>query len=122
MGWRTVAAVVVTSAICLFSDTARAAEAPSGLQVSDNKRFLIRSDGSPFFYIGDTAWELFHRLNREEADRYLQDRAGKGFTVIQAVAPAELQGHADPIPYGHLPHTHHYSDKPAPPATPNKDA
>jgi hypothetical protein len=37
----------------------------------------------PFFWLGDTAWELFHRLNREEADRYLEDRARKGFTVIQ---------------------------------------
>jgi hypothetical protein len=73
------------------------------LKVSDNRRFLVREDGKPFFYLGDTAWELFHRLNREEADRYLADRAGKGFTVIQAVAVAELDGHTDPNPYGHLP-------------------
>jgi hypothetical protein len=33
--------------------------------------------------LGDTAWELFHRLTREEADLYLKDRAAKGFTVIQ---------------------------------------
>ncbi len=56
------------------------------LKVSENKRFLVKADGSPFFYLGDTAWELFHRLNREEADRYLKNRADKGFTVIQAVA------------------------------------
>ena len=36
------------------------------LQVSANKRFLQHADGTPFFYLGDTAWELFHRLNREE--------------------------------------------------------
>ncbi len=48
------------------------------LRVSDNGRFLIREDGSPFFYLGDTAWELFHRLSREEADRYLADRADEG--------------------------------------------
>ena len=77
--------------------------APPRLKVSENKRFLVRQDGSPFFYLGDTAWELFHRLNREEADRYLKDRAAKGFTVIQAVAIAELDGHTDPNPYGHLP-------------------
>jgi hypothetical protein len=73
------------------------------LKVSDNKRFLVREDGSPFFYLGDTAWELFHRLNREEADRYLEDRARKGFTVIQAVALAELDGLNDPNAYGHKP-------------------
>jgi hypothetical protein len=75
------------------------------LRVSDNKRFLVRDDGTPFFYLGDTAWELFHRLNRDEAKRYLKNRADKGFTVIQAVAIAELDGHADPNPYGHLPLT-----------------
>ncbi|MHB9028521.1 MAG: glycoside hydrolase family 140 protein [Candidatus Latescibacterota bacterium] len=73
------------------------------LKVSENKRFLVRADGSPFFYLGDTAWELFHRLNRADADRYLEDRAKKGFTVIQAVALAELNGHSDPNPYGFLP-------------------
>jgi hypothetical protein len=73
------------------------------LKVSDNRRFLVTEDGKPFFYLGDTAWELFHRLNREEADKYLEDRAKKKFTVIQAVAIAELEGHSDPNAYGHLP-------------------
>jgi len=76
---------------------------PGRLGVSENKRFLVQEDGTPFFYLGDTAWELFHRLNREEADKYLANRAAKGFTVIQAVAIAELDGHKDPNPYGHLP-------------------
>lgn len=73
------------------------------LKVSANKHYLVKNDGTPFFYLGDTAWELFHRLNREEADRYLEDRMRKGFTVIQAVALAELNGHKDPNAYGHLP-------------------
>ena len=59
---------------------------------------MLEKDGKPFFYLGDTAWELFHRLNREDADRYLRDRAARGFTVIQAVAIAELDGHTDPNP------------------------
>jgi hypothetical protein len=73
------------------------------LTLSDNRRFLVKDDGSPFFYLADTAWELFHRLNREEADRYLKDRADKHFTVIQAVVLAELEGLTDPNPYGHTP-------------------
>ena len=73
------------------------------LKVSENKRFLVTMDGKPFFYLGDTAWELFHRLNREEADRYLKNRADKGFTVIQAVALAELDGINTPNAYGHRP-------------------
>ena len=62
------------------------------LQVSANRRFLIHDDGTPFFYLGDTAWELFHRLTLDEADYYLRDRAAKGFTVIQAVVLAEMDG------------------------------
>jgi len=73
------------------------------LKVSDNHRFLVYEDGRPFFYLADTAWELFHRLTREEAGRYLHDRAAKGFTVIQAVALAELDGLNVPNAYGHRP-------------------
>jgi hypothetical protein len=54
------------------------------LKVSPNGRYFIDQDGKPFFYLGDTCWLLFQRLNREEVDDYLKDRAGKGFTVIQA--------------------------------------
>ncbi|MGI8635541.1 MAG: DUF4038 domain-containing protein, partial [Segetibacter sp.] len=32
------------------------------LKVSDNKRYLVTADGKAFFWLGDTAWELFHRL------------------------------------------------------------
>lgn len=75
----------------------------SKLQVSENRRFLCREDGSPFFWLGDTAWELFHRLDREAAEHYLRVRAEQGFTVIQAVALAELDGLNTPNPYGDLP-------------------
>jgi hypothetical protein len=62
------------------------------LKVSDNRRFLVFDDGTPFFYLGDTGWELFHRLNKDETIKYLENRRAKGFTVIQAVALAELNG------------------------------
>ncbi|GAB5519459.1 MAG: glycoside hydrolase family 140 protein [Rhodothermales bacterium] len=73
------------------------------LQISADQRYLEYADGTPFFWLGDTAWELFHRLDREEATFYLEDRAAKGFTVIQAVALAELDGLNTPNPYGHTP-------------------
>src|SRR5687768_10999276 len=73
------------------------------LRVSPDKRYLVKKDGSPFFWLGDTAWELFHRLTREEAKEYLQNRVEKGFTVIQAVVLAEFDGLNVPNPYGHRP-------------------
>lgn len=75
----------------------------TALKVSECGHFLQHADGRPFFYLGDTAWELFHRLNREEADEYLTNRARKGFTVIQAVVLAELDGLDVPNAYGDLP-------------------
>ncbi len=66
-------------------------------------RYLVTDTGKPFLYLGDTAWELFHRLNREETELYLSDRAAKGFTVIQAVVLAEFDGLNAPNAYGHTP-------------------
>jgi hypothetical protein len=59
----------------------------------------VDADGAPFRYLADTSWELFHRLTREEAQRYLEDRARKGFTVVQAVALG-LDGLDAPNAYG----------------------
>ena len=73
------------------------------LTISPNRRFLQHADGRPFFYLGDTAWELLHRCDREEADLYLRDRAAKGFTVIQTVALTEADGLHTPNPYGDCP-------------------
>ncbi|MEX1054944.1 MAG: DUF4038 domain-containing protein, partial [Rhodothermales bacterium] len=73
------------------------------LRISDDGRRIVYPDGLPFFWLGDTAWELFHRLDREEADQYLEDRARKGFTVIQAVVLAEFDGLTEPNPYGEVP-------------------
>lgn len=78
-------------------------ESHEGLRVSDDGRRIVYPDGAPFFWLGDTAWELFHRLDREEADLYLADRARKGFNVIQAVVLAELDGLHTPNPYGDAP-------------------
>ena len=96
------AALAASAEVVEERQTAESKPLPS-LRVSDNRRFLVNSDGKPFFWLGDTAWELFHRLNREEADLYLADRAKKGFTVIQAVALAELDGLNTPNAYGHRP-------------------
>jgi hypothetical protein len=82
------------------------------LMISKDKHHLVKKDGTPFFWLGDTAWELFHRLTREEAREYLQNRADKGFTVIQAVALAELDGLNTPNIYGDKPLQDNDPEKP----------
>ncbi len=73
------------------------------LRVSENGRFLVHDDGPPFFYLGDTAWSLVHRLRREEVDHYLEDRAAKGFTALQVVALSEFDGLTVGNAYGETP-------------------
>lgn len=55
------------------------------LMVSENKRYLTTENGEPFFWLGDTGWLLFKKLNREQTEKYLDDRMQKGFNVIQAM-------------------------------------
>jgi hypothetical protein len=62
----------------------RVATTSNVLSVSSNKRYLVNSDGTAFFYMADTAWHLFNKTTRAQADLYLETRAAQGFTVIQA--------------------------------------
>ncbi len=73
------------------------------LQVSSDGHRLVKKDGSVFFYMGDTAWELFHRCSKEETEMYLKDRKEKGFNVIQAVVLSELDGLNTPNSEGNTP-------------------
>lgn len=72
------------------------------LKVADDHCHLVTTDGNPFFLLGDTAWELFHRLTREETELYLKNRADKGFNTIFAVALAEYE-FEKPNAYGEMP-------------------
>ena len=66
--------------------------APSRLHISADGHSLAKEDGTLFFWLGDTAWNYFARLNQAEAKQYLDDRVAKRFTVIQAhMLPWTLQ-------------------------------
>lgn len=73
------------------------------LKISQDGRYLVTQDNESFFWLGGTAWEMIHRLTREEIDHYLEDRAAKGFTVVQTVILAELDGLNTPNAYGDKP-------------------
>lgn len=99
----TVSLVAVTCCAVLGALPRRGAAAEHPLRVHASGRYLVQANGKPFFFLGDTAWELFHRLDKKEAQLYLANRAAKGFTVIQAVLLAELDGVTTPTPEGELP-------------------
>jgi hypothetical protein len=73
------------------------------LVVSENKHYLVHADGTPLFWLGDTAWELFNCLDKEEAEMYLTDRAGKGFSVIQVTVLSGRDNMPDPNVFGYYP-------------------
>jgi hypothetical protein len=73
------------------------------LMVSDNQRYLVTGQGDPFFWLGDTGWEMLHRLDRKEMEHYMRNRAAKGFTVIQTVIVGEIDGLAFPNMEGFIP-------------------
>ncbi|MBM3459328.1 MAG: DUF4038 domain-containing protein, partial [Armatimonadetes bacterium] len=70
------------------------------IRVAGNGRYLEHQDGTPFFWLGDTAWDGPLLARVDEWDTYLADRARKHFTTIQYVptapwrtAYADGQGH-----------------------------
>lgn len=89
--------------ICFFTFINAQTKNLPHLQISENQRFIVTADGKPFFWMADTAWELFHRCDYAEADRYLRKRAEQGFNVIQAVLLAELDGLNTPNTNGDKP-------------------
>ena len=55
------------------------------IRVSENGRYFVDQDGRPFFWLGDTQWELFRSFTFAEAETILEDRREKGFNAIQVM-------------------------------------
>jgi hypothetical protein len=97
-------AICLFTVICIITIAYAQTDWKHGrLQVSSDGHYLQYEDGKPFFWLGDTGWELFHRLKKEEITKYLENRRSKGFNVIQAVILAEFDGLRKPNQYGTVP-------------------
>lgn len=53
------------------------------IRISDDKRYLIHADGTPFLWIGDTGWNATYNSTMDEWKTYVNMRAEQRFTVIQ---------------------------------------
>lgn len=73
------------------------------IEVHGGGHYLQTEDGQPFFWLGDTAWQLVNSTTREECSYYLHTRARQGFTVIQMVALPENDSLRRAGPLGLLP-------------------
>jgi len=52
------------------------------LQISDNRRYLVHANGSPFLWIGDTAWTAYMYATDVEWRQYIDDRSRKRINTI----------------------------------------
>lgn len=94
---------IICSLFILVSLLSFSQQQKGDLQVTPNGHYFQYQDGTPFFWLGDTGWELFHRLTLEEINLYFDNRVNKGFNVIQVVILAELNGLRVPNRYGDIP-------------------
>ncbi|HEX9942604.1 MAG TPA: DUF4038 domain-containing protein, partial [Thermoanaerobaculia bacterium] len=74
----------------------------------NTKRYLVHDDGTPFFWLGDTAWNASVRAKSaiwvppgtptpppEAWEQYIADRKAKGFTVVQLALPVDYMDPPD---------------------------
>ncbi len=59
--------------------------AHGSLRRSTNGWYLIQADGTPFFWLGDTAWNGPLLSSPGDWEKYLRDRESKGFNAVQFV-------------------------------------
>ncbi|MGN0221921.1 MAG: glycoside hydrolase family 140 protein [Prevotella sp.] len=81
--------LLIATLLALFTMNAFAAKSVykpwknGKLKVSANSLYLVHENGTPFFWLGNTAWLLPERLNREEAEYFLTKDREAGYNVEQ---------------------------------------
>ena len=55
------------------------------IRVSANGRYFVDQDDRPFFWLGDTQWEIFRCFTTGEAETILEKRRKIGFNAIQVM-------------------------------------
>jgi hypothetical protein len=56
------------------------------IRVAPDGRFLVHDDGTPFFWVGDTAWNGPLLSSTAEWNQYLKERSRQKFNAVQWVA------------------------------------
>ena len=82
--------IFLLCSVCCNAATVQKPWSHGRLMVSDNYRFLMHQDGTPFFWLGETAWLMPQRLNRDEVKFYLQCCAEAGYNMVQVQVLNEM--------------------------------
>ena len=96
---KNIIALVLCLVCCGITTAQRAKPWDNGrLKVSDNHRYLIHENGTPFFWLGNTAWLISERLTRDEVEYYLVNEHRAGYNVeqiqvINSIPTFNIYGH-----------------------------
>ncbi|KJD34355.1 glycoside hydrolase family 101 [Tamlana nanhaiensis] len=60
------------------------------IEVSENGHYFQTENGKPFFWLADTGWLTFNKLNRDEIKTYFKDRKEKEYNIIQIMTVHSL--------------------------------
>ena len=85
-------ACIFTVGLSLFAASSMAQM--QKLKISDNNRFLVKEDGSPFVWIGETNW-FFAKLPPTTIDQILDKRSAQNFTVMHVSCREKLYSRED---------------------------
>ena len=80
---RIIIATLVVVGVAALTATAQKPWDNGRLRVSDNHQYLVHENGTPFFWLGNTAWLMPERLNRDEVEFYLTREHEQGYNVEQ---------------------------------------
>ena len=81
IGWLLLSSVLLGCKDKSESQSHEQLETLQPIEIADNAHFFKRANGDPFFWLGDTAWLLLKKLDREAIAAYFDDRKKKGFNV-----------------------------------------
>lgn len=68
---------------CVVSDGHTVFDRHGRIRVASNGRYLEHTDGTPFFWLADTAWNGPLRSTQEDWNEYLHQRVHQAFTAVQ---------------------------------------
>ena len=75
--------VIIALLAILLSSPCLAAKPWDNGRLTVRGQYLVHENGVPFFWLGNTAWLLPERLNRDEVDCYLRLEGEEGYNVEQ---------------------------------------
>jgi len=77
--------VPVLGALLAVGSPALAQRTAFPVAVSENRRYIVDSNGAPVFWLGTTQWQLFRDYTRDEASTILERTAAHGFKFVQVM-------------------------------------